>query len=173
VRIRESRRLRWGSLVIAVALVVCGCDRLAPWRHDPDGAKRLAEAATVAGFTRTAIIDEDSGANPPDAEVYFIGPAPKPNPLAVVSVPTIQLKAADSPPAEYTREHPDVDLPVATGERPDGCMAAVVFVSNPTSSVSSDFHGKHRVAILTDAQLATVSDHTATVIRLVVSGCGW
>ncbi|MFJ4659031.1 hypothetical protein ACIP5Y_47810 [Nocardia sp. NPDC088792] len=156
-----------------MALVACGCDRLEIGHNRPDEAARIAKAATISGFGRTGIADVLDNDNPPGADAYFIGPAPKPDPLAVVSVPTIQLEATDPPTAEYTRQHPDIDLPVAAGKRPDGCMASVTFISNPPSSVVSEGWGNHRISILTDEQLAAVRNHTALVIELLISNCGW
>jgi hypothetical protein len=137
----------------------------------PSEARRIAEAATVTGFVRTAVVDMDDGDNPPYAEAYFIGPAPKPDPLAVVSVPTIQLTADAPPSADYARRNPDVDSAVAGGKRPDGCAADMVFVSNPTSTVYGMGGRDH--SILTNEQLAAVHNHTAVVIELGVNNCGW
>ncbi|MCU1639894.1 MAG: hypothetical protein JWN03_169 [Nocardia sp.] len=184
MRIRESRWFRWGiallallivivgALSIAVGLLTFGHHRLEDRHNRPSEARRIADAATVAGFARTAIVDMDDGDNPPYADAYFIGPDPKPDLLGVVSVPTIQLKAADSPSAEDERRNPDIDFAVVNGQRPDGCEASAWFVSNPTSSA----HGTKRnewVSILSDEQLAEVRNHTAVVIELGIDNCGW
>jgi len=105
VRIHERGTSRWYRLIIVAlillvvgGLLAFGYHRFVAWRDRPSEARRIAETTTVAGFVRTAIVDESDGDNPPYANAYFIGPAPKPDPVAVVSVPTIQLREAGSPP---------------------------------------------------------------------------
>ncbi|MFJ4650930.1 hypothetical protein ACIP5Y_06600 [Nocardia sp. NPDC088792] len=158
-------------MLIVMGLLALGYHRLEYERPHGDEAHRIVEQATVAGFARTGIIAIDDGDNPPLAEAYFIGPAPKPDVLTVVSVPTIQLKAVEDADAEWARQHPDVDYAVAHGERPDGCGAGVSFVSNPTPTVKE--RGIRDVTVLTDEQIAAVRNHTAVVIELSVGPCGW
>jgi hypothetical protein len=160
-------------LLIVVGLLTFGYYRFQAWRYRTGEARHIAEAATVAGFVRTAVVDESDGDNMPDAAAYFIGPAPKPDPLAVVSVPTIQLEAADPAPVapEWDKaRYAGLDFPVAKGQRPDGCYVAVTFVSNPKPP-TLDLSGKHSITILTAEQLAEVRNGTRVFIELSVSGC--
>ncbi|APA99945.1 hypothetical protein NS506_05909 [Nocardia seriolae] len=172
MRFHNSRWFRWGlGLSIVLGLMVFGHYRLEYERHHPYEARSIVEQATVAGFIRTGIIAIDDGDNPPLAEAYFIGPAPKPDVVAIVSVPTIQLQPVEVADAEWVRQHPDADYAVARGERPDGCGAGVSFFSNPTRTVKE--RGTRDVTILTDEQIAAVRNHTAVVIKLSVGPCGW
>jgi hypothetical protein len=179
VRIRargRSRWYRWGRVAVAVLVVVgllaFGYYRFEAWRNRPSEARRIADAATVAGFARTAVVDVPDGDNPPEAAAYFIGPVPKPDPLAVISVPTIQLNAIAPPPAPEPWEKPRYDVAVAKGQRPDGCGATVVFDSDPRPS-TLDLRGEHSITILTAEQLAEVHNGTRVFIELMVGGCGW
>ncbi|MEC3918748.1 hypothetical protein [Nocardia sp. CDC160] len=95
-------------MLIVLGLVAFGYHRL-EYERRGDEAHRIVEQATVAGFTRTGIINIDDGDNPPLAQAYFIGPAPKPDVVTVVSVPTIQLKQVEGADAEWAKQHPDVD----------------------------------------------------------------
>jgi hypothetical protein len=159
-------------VLIIGGLLAFGYYRFEAWRFRTGEAKRIAEAATVAGFVRTAIVDMPAGDNLPNATAYFIGPAPRPDPLAIVSVPAIPLKAADAPvaPPWDPNEYVGIDYPVATGRRADGCYASVAFISNPKLSVN-DFR-RHSIAILTPEQLDEVRNGTKVFIQLYVSGCG-
>ncbi|WP_433667492.1 hypothetical protein ACQP06_27885 [Nocardia sp. CA-136227] len=93
-------------------------------------ARRIAESVTVTGFVRTAVIDMPYNYDDVTfAEAYFIGPAPAPDPLAVVTVPTIDL-AAITPPIVAPAIGNAV---VARGKRPDQCAASVSYLNPPVS----------------------------------------
>lgn len=165
---RGNRKwVRWGLvalvLLISVVLLACGFRRFESWRSLPVEATRIAEATTVTGFSRTAITsytDDDRSF----AHVYFIGPAPKPDPVAVASVPTIQLNGVTSPP-----NPPGVDIKVgmvAKGKRSDGCMASVSFPANlDLDARRSQFH-------LSAEQLAAVFKGEQVVIDVSIGNCG-
>ncbi|MEV6065164.1 hypothetical protein AB0L82_01315 [Nocardia sp. NPDC052001] len=154
-----------------LGILAFGHYRLQHESQPPNEARRIVEQATVAGFTRTGIVNIDDGDNPPLAEAYFIGPAPAPDIVAVVSIPTIQLKRVEVADAGWAAQHPDVDYAVARGERLDGCGAGVSFFSNPTPTVKD--RGTRDVTVLTDEQIAAVRNHTAVVIKVSVGPCGW
>ncbi|WP_153412784.1 hypothetical protein [Nocardia macrotermitis] len=161
-------------LSVVVGLLVFGWHRFQQWRFRTGEARRIAEAVTVSGAVRTAIVDVSDGDNLPTATVYFIGPAPKPNPVRAVSVPTIQLVAVPPPSSvpewDETRDR-GIDYAVATGRRPDGCYASVVFVSNPKSSVP-DLTGEHSIGILTASQLADIRSGAKVLTEVNVGPCG-
>lgn len=159
--------VRWGLgafvLLIGVVLLACGYQRFESWRSLPVEATRIAEATTVAGFSRTAITsytDDDRSF----AHVYFIGPAPKPDPVAVASVPTIQLNGLTPPSSP-----PGVDTKVgvvAKGKRSDGCMASVSYPANlDLDARRSQFH-------LSAEQLAAVFKGEQVVIDVSIGNCG-
>jgi hypothetical protein len=151
-------------LLIVVGLLDFGYYRFEAWRNRPSEARRIAEAATITGFVRTAVVDvPDSNATYADA--YFIGPAPKPDTMPVVSVPTIQLNAVPPPPA--SPEWVYRSIPVTKGERPDGCGATVAYTMHLNSDPRrSEFN-------LTAEQLDEVRNGTQVFIELSVGGCGW
>lgn len=184
VRIRNSRWFWLGCflflLVIAMGILAFGYHRYQFERNRPTAAHRIADAAAVTGFVRTAVLDVDDGGHPPEADVYFIGPAPNPAVLTAVSVPTVRLTALDPPPADDERASPGRDhIFVAAGQSEDLCTAAsVIFVSNPPLSVHSTWeHGKNRggewVPILTASQQAAVRSHTSVLIELSIHTCAW
>ncbi|MFX0574847.1 hypothetical protein [Nocardia nepalensis] len=158
-------------VVIVGGLLAFGYHRFEVWRDRPSEARRIAEAATVAGFVRTAVVDASDGDNPPYANAYFIRPAPKPDPLEVV-VPTIQLSAVAPLPAPEPWEKPRIYDVVAKGKRPDGCEASVTVVSDPKPTVR-DIRGEHSISILTPEQLDEVRKGTKVFIQLTVVNCGW
>ncbi|MGW4535392.1 hypothetical protein ACWEOI_31015 [Nocardia sp. NPDC004340] len=113
---------------------------------------------TVAGFTRTKVIDVPHGDDAPFAEAYFIGPAPKPDPLTAVTVPNIVLTAVEPPPpAPESRAF----AVVAVGHRSGGCGATVTFRSDP-------YQGNFG---LTPQQLDDVRKGTQVFIQIVIGGC--
>lgn len=159
--------VRWGLsaivLLIGVVLLACGYQRFDSWRRLPAEATRIADATTVTGFSRTAITsytDDDRSF----AHVYFIGPAPKPDPVAVASVPTIQLNGVTPPSSP-----PGVDSRVgvvAKGKRSDGCAASVSYPANlDLDARRSQFH-------LSAEQLATVFKGEQVVIDVNIGNCG-
>lgn len=173
-RFGPSRWYRWGLialvLLIAASLLVVGYNRYKAWTG-PSEARRIAEATTVAGFVRTAVVNISGGENPMHADAYFIGPAPRPDPIAIVSVPTIQLYAVPPPPAPPSWEKPRTYLVAAKGKRPDGCEASVTFESDPkTTAYSSGDEGW--VTLLTAEQLEGVRNGTQIFINLAVGNCG-
>ncbi|MFE9324656.1 hypothetical protein ACIHDR_17435 [Nocardia sp. NPDC052278] len=159
-------------VLIVGGVLAFGYYRIEAWRFRTGEAKRIAEAATVTGFVRMAIVDVPDGDNLPNAAAYFIGPAPRPDPLAVVSVPTIPLTAADPPvaPAWDPTKYVGIDYPVATGRRADGCYASATFITNPKPSVE-DFR-RHSIAVLAPEQLDEVRKGSKVFIELDISGCG-
>jgi hypothetical protein len=162
-------------LLVFVGLTAYGCYRYVNWPATPSGARRIADAVTVTGFVRAAVVDQSDGDSPPYAQAFFIGPPPKPDPIRDVSVPTIRLAVADPPPAapEWDKsKYVGVDFPVARGQRPDGCGSTVTFVANPKQSVRS-LRGNTMISILTDAQLAAVRKGTDILVEVDVANCGW
>ena len=155
-------------LLIVAGVLVYGFHRFEAWRNSPSEARRIAESATVAGFVRSAVVDMADGDNPLMAEAYFVGSAPKPDPLAVVSVPTIQLKAVPSPPESPTWVYKS--FPVAKGQGPDGCDVTVAFDSDPIRS-TLDLRGEKTITILTAEQLNAVHNGTQIFIKLIVGDC--
>jgi hypothetical protein len=160
----KSVRNRWIAVVVGIVVVGLlgyGFFRFETWRNRPSEARRLADAATVAGFVRTAVVDVNDGDDASVADAFFIGAAPKPNPLAVVAVPTIELKALD-PPIVAPESGSAV---VARGTRPDECAASVVFLAPPGSEPGKpDWH-------LTTQQLDNVRKGTQILIQLHVYNC--
>lgn len=171
-----SRRFRWliafVLLVIVGLLVSSGCSRGQVEQDSPSEARRIAEAATVAGFVRTVVVDVSDGDNPPYASAFFIGPAPRPDAVAVVAVPSIQLNAIAPPPAPQSWEKPRSYLVAAKGQRQDGCKASVTFDSDPKPSVSH-IRGEESISVLTAEQLDAVRNGTQVFIELSIGGCGW
>ncbi len=171
-----QRREMWafGALVIAACLAAYSVHRFEAWRSRTGEDRSIAETVTVSGFTRTTIIDLSDGDNLPLARAFFIGPAPRPDPLTVVSVPNFQLRAADPPPVPASWEDPNkyagIDYPAAIAQRPDGCYVAVGFDTHPKVS-APDLSGKHTITILTTEQLDNVLKGTQILIQLDVSGC--
>jgi len=162
-----SRWHSWGGvalvLLLVAGLLVFGYHRFTAWRDRPSEARRIAEAATVAGFVRAAVKDVPVGDSSPWAEAIFIGPAPKPNILRVVSVPTIRLNAVAPQPAPPVGDKPLYYIVVAAGHRPDGCSVNVAFNLDPKpEDVNS---------ILTDQQVDDVRNGTRVLIELMVNGC--
>ncbi|WP_147404326.1 hypothetical protein [Nocardia panacis] len=156
-------------------LVTYGIHWFQSWRHQPTEARRLAEAASVVGFVRTAIIDVSDGDNPPHATAFFIGPAPKPDALAVVSVPTIKLSPLEPPPymSELEKKkYDDSDFAVAYGKRPDGCGAGVAFISNPKQWEYS-LRGQHMIEVISPEQIESVRRGASVFMELAIGNCGW
>lgn len=173
IGVADQRRARgWEfivtGLLVVVGLLAIGCSRFEDRHQDSSEARRIAESTSVTGFARTAVVDMSDGDNPSNAQAFFIGPAPKPDPTAAVSVPTIPLTTISTPPPI---SYDGVSYPVAKGKRPDGCMATVVFESNPKSVVRSTV-SNDLVTIVTPAQLDALRGGTQVLIRLNVSNCG-
>ncbi|RMI35459.1 hypothetical protein EBN03_04160 [Nocardia stercoris] len=147
---------------------------VATWHVRPTEARRLAEATTIAGFTRTAVVDDDHGDSPTDATAYFVGPPPEPDPVKDVDIPTIPLSPAPPPPTapewDPTR-YAGVDFAAAKGQRVDGCAAAVTFETHPKQYLP-EVGGRKTVRMLTDEQLAAVQAGSLIVIELLVANCG-
>lgn len=168
----DGRRYRRGRsaviLLIVVGLGAFGYWRFDAWRDRPSETRRIAESVTVAGFVRTAVVDEADGDNPSDANAYFIGPAPKPDAVTSVSVPTIRLSAVPPPYAPDLDDSgaPPLAYPVAKDERRDGCGASV---SYPTEPASDRERSSWR---LTAEQLDGVRRGTDVLVRVLVYGCG-
>ncbi|WP_330183261.1 hypothetical protein OHB26_06155 [Nocardia sp. NBC_01503] len=136
--------------------------------HDPTEAMRIAEATTVAGFARMAVADVSGGDSDPTtyAVAYFIGPAPKPDPIKAVVVPTIHLNTVAPSDDPQPWEKPKYITVVASGKRPDGCAASVSYLtaSVPEPQISESH--------LTAEQLDEVRAGSKIFIRLSVTGCG-
>jgi hypothetical protein len=163
----SNRWYRWGRIVLAVVILAglldFGYRRLESWRDRPSDARRIAEAAAVTGFVRKAVVDIPDSDNPPYAEAIFIGPAPKPDPLTAVSVPTIRLQAVMPEPDPLPWKKTRYYFIVANGQRPDGCKATVAFNTDPQpEDVNS---------ILTAQQIEEVRNGTQILIELVVGDC--
>jgi|GEM_PF-5735592 len=66
----RGRRYRWGLVALVLLVVACllafGYHRFVAWRDRPSEARRIAEAATVVGFTRTAVVDISDSSNRSD-----------------------------------------------------------------------------------------------------------
>lgn len=168
----RRRAATWGCVVAVLLLLVLLATfvyhRYDSWRERPTEARRIAESITVAGFSRTVVVDViDSYSS--YARAYFIGPAPKPDPLAIIAVPTMQLHSQQSSPlrAQY-EEFGAVEI-VAKGQRGDGCEATVSFVANPIATTSA----VPPVRILTDEQRAAVRSGSQILIGISVNNCGW
>lgn len=164
------RKHRWGLigfvLLTIVAFMSSGCNQQPNWRDRPSEARRIAEGTTVKGFVRTAIVDVPDD-NHTYANAFYIGPAPKPDPLAVVEVPTIQLSAVAAPaPVPSWDNDNRLTVVVAKGKRPDGCMASVAYSVHPEADPTrSSFN-------LTPEQLDAVRNGTQVFVQLTVSACG-
>ncbi|WP_433590473.1 hypothetical protein [Nocardia sp. CA-145437] len=89
---------------------------------------RIAEAVTVAGFERVALVNWAPGDDLPEGMAYFAGPQPYPDPVAGVSVPSIPLRSAKG-----KQDGVVGDIQVASGSRPDHCGASVYFNPSPWS----------------------------------------
>ncbi|WP_429422149.1 hypothetical protein [Nocardia sp. GAS34] len=155
------------AVVIILSLLIFGYYRFESWHNRPSQTWHLTNSVTVAGFNRLAVIDDP--VDVPMAVAYFIGPPPKPDPLAVVTVPTIQLATAPVP--DLGRPHDTRSLVTAGGFRPDGCGAIVSYDSDPRPEV--DFmKDEHHISILTKQQITDVLNGTKVFIKIVVSDCG-
>jgi hypothetical protein len=182
MRIRTSNGFWLGCflflLAVTVGILAFGYYRYQVERNRPTEARRIAGAATITGFVRTAVLDTDYGGRIPQADAFFIGPAPNPDVLMAVSVPTVRLTALDPPPAPDESAPPRDRLFAASGLSEDRCTSAsVIFVvSDPPLSI----HSRRRrgtnprgeeVTILTPAQQEAVRNHTAVLIDVSVSSC--
>ncbi|MBU3066331.1 hypothetical protein KO481_33030 [Nocardia sp. NEAU-G5] len=156
------------AVVIIPSILIFGYHRFEAWRNPPSQTWHLANSITVKGFNRLTVIDDPVDA--PMAEAYFIGPPPKPDPLAVVTVPTIQL--ATSPRPDLGRPHDTRSVVTAGGFRPDGCGAIVSYDSDPRPTVGL-MEDEHHISILTKQQITDVLNGTKVFIEVVVSDCGW
>ncbi|MFI9505671.1 hypothetical protein [Nocardia sp. NPDC052566] len=134
------------------------------WKlHHPTGARQVAEKTTVSGFTRTGIYN--SNGNIPASKAIFIGPAPAPDPVAVVSIPGIQLQTVVPPQAS----HPPNDTIVAHGRTidPEPCNASVSFIRDPLADPIP------KRLNLSPEQIDAVRSGTQILLGVYVSGCGW
>lgn len=155
------------ATVIAGSVLAFGYNRFEAWRDRPSQTWHLANSVAVAGFARIAVIDDP--VNVPMAKAYFIGPAPKPDPLVAVSVPTIRLSASRVP--DPALPHDTRSLMTAGGFRPDGCGAIVSYESDPRPEIGY-LEDEHHLSILTSQQTADVLNGTKVFIKVAVSDCG-
>jgi hypothetical protein len=152
-------------VLVVAGLLGYGWHRFEAWREKPGEAERIAETTTVAGFVRAAVVDLDDGVT----DAYFIGPAPQPDPVSVVSVPTIRLSPVAPELDQASDPEPRHDQVVAKGQRRDGCGASVVAESDPMSDLGPDWTRK---ITLTNDQLAAVRRGTKTLFVVGVFNCG-
>ncbi|GAD84609.1 hypothetical protein [Nocardia asteroides] len=154
-----------GSGIAACAIAAVAIVRVEMSNDGPTEAVQLVDAATVAGFTRTAIV-EVPDAYTSGAAAYFVGPAPRPDVLAAVSIPTMSLTASQ----------PRVDVPgvadrsvvVARGSRPDvddECGASVALLT-PSTTEPSDPKWN-----LTQEQFNGVATKSLILIKISVYNC--
>jgi hypothetical protein len=156
-------------LIALVLLVIAGFStwgfmRFEAWRSPSGVARHIADSATVAGFVRVSVVDVYDGGNSSDATAYFIGPAPRPDPLVAVSVPTIKIAAVAPEMVVPGVRTSDV---VARGQRSDGCG---VSVSYPTGPIPDSEQSNWK---LTAEQRDEVRKGTQALIALYVYNCGW
>lgn len=166
---RWARRAGYIVVLITaiVGLIVFGWQRFKTSLEVTSEAREIAESVAVSGFTRTAVVDVlDS--NSSYATAYFIGPSPKPDPLAIITVPTISLSAS-YPPRKHSYLDPPTSEIVARGQRPDGCHATVVFDTDPRLSNKA----VPPVQILTGEQQAAIKTGSQTFIEVLIGDCGW
>lgn len=170
MRLPEGRRrsyFRWGCALFAlIALMVYGYYQLQARGSSSSEAQAIVESVHVAGFTRTAT-DSLSDGRTSKGHAYFIGPGQNSDPLAVVTIPTIQLRAvAPTPNPTPWESDKRLSVVVARGERSDGCRATVSYGKNLQLDPSrSEFN-------LTAEQFNAVRDGTQVFVMVYVSNCG-
>lgn len=167
---RWTRRLGFAAIALAALVALAGYF-LQQYRSSTDGpseARRIAESVMVSGFTRTAVVDV-LDRNSSYATAYFIGPAPKPDPLEIINVPSMELSATAPPSRRSQYLDPPTSEIVARGQRADECHATVVFDTSPRLSTSS----APPVQIVTQDQWAAVRSGAQVFIEVLIGDCGW
>lgn len=154
-------------LTVLVGLIAFGWQRYEASFDVTSEARLIAESVAVSGFTQTVVVDIIDS-NSSYATAYFIGPSPKPDPLAIITVPTIALSASTP-----RRKSPYLDPPshevVARGQRSDGCYATVAFDTNPRLSNKA----VPPVQLLTAEQQTAVRSGSQVFIEVHIGDCGW
>ncbi|UGT42677.1 hypothetical protein LTV02_04460 [Nocardia yamanashiensis] len=120
---------------------------------------RIADAVTVAGFERVAVVTWAPGDDLPEGLAYFAEPQPYPDPVAGVSVPSIPLRSVD-----HIQPGMVQDIQTANGTRPDHCGAAVYFNPSPWSYTSRQPEAR--------AALSAALGDGKFLILVRVRGCG-
>ncbi|MGX1807504.1 hypothetical protein ACWIGI_17435 [Nocardia sp. NPDC055321] len=128
--------------------------------HRPTEARRIAEAVTVAGFTRTAVADQHNYDEVTFASAWFIGPAPRPDPFTAVVIPGMELYPLTPPIVNQW------ETIVARGRGPGACAASIWFA---TGFPSPDERSSTQ---LTDEQLALVRSGDLVLIVVHLFNCG-
>ncbi|WP_278260472.1 hypothetical protein [Nocardia sp. AG03] len=153
------------SGVVACAIAALVIVRVEMSNDGPTEAVYLVNAATVAGFTRTATV-EIPDAHTSGAEAYFVGPAPSPDVLSSVSIPTMLLTA--SPPRIDVPGVAERSAVVARGARSDiddECGASVALLTPGTTEPSDPKWN------LTQEQINGISTKTLILIKISVYNC--
>lgn len=153
------------SGIAACAIAALAIVRVEMSNDGPTEAVHLVNAATVTGFTRTATV-EIPDAHTSGAAAYFVGPAPSPDVLSAVSIPTMSLTA--SRPRMDVPGVADRSVVVARGARSDvddECGASVAFLT-PSTTEPSDPKWN-----LTQEQFNGVATKSLILIKISVYNC--